>query len=243
MKMNKTIEEILPAKPEVRLRIYAYSIGSKDHAGLLKIGQSIRDIKQRVLDQTQTVGIKATIEVDESAEKKDGGFFSDKAVRDRLNEKGFESVKPNPKAGREWVRCTSKDVRAAINELREGRQIFGNRDQDFPMRAEQSAAVEKTFEYFSSIWAEKKRLAPRFLWNAKMRFGKTFTAYQLAKKMEAKRVLVVTFKPAVEDAWKTDLVSHVDFEGWQYMSRNSGSDPTSVRRKKQLCILVHFRIY
>ena len=61
---------------------------------------------------------------------------------------------------------------------------------------------------------------PRFLWNAKMRFGKTFTAYQLAKKLGAKRVLVLTFKPAVEDAWQTDLESHVDFDGWQYLSRN-----------------------
>ena len=60
---------------------------------------------------------------------------------------------------------------------------------------------------------------PRFLWNAKMRFGKTFTAYQLAKKLGAKRVLVVTFKPAVEDAWQTDLESHVDFDGWQYLSK------------------------
>lgn len=51
---------------------------------------------------------------------------------------------------------------------------------------------------------------------AKMRFGKTFTAYQLAKKLGAKRVLVVTFKPAVEDAWQTDLEIHVDFDGWQY---------------------------
>ncbi len=38
-----------------------------------------------------------------------------------------------------------------------------------------------------------------------MRFGKTFTAYQLAKKLNAKRMLVLTFKPAVEDAWQADL--------------------------------------
>src|SRR6267143_845301 len=73
---------------------------------------------------------------------------------------------------------------------------------------------------------------PRFLWNAKMRFGKTFTTYQLAKKLGAKRVLVVTFKPAVEDAWQTDLESHVDFEGWEYLSRNSDKDPTKIDRKK-----------
>ena len=78
---------------------------------------------------------------------------------------------------------------------------------------------------------------PRFLWNAKMRFGKTFTSYQLAKKLGATRVLVVTFKPAVEDAWQTDLENHADFDGWQYMSKQSGADPT-VRREGQAARLL-----
>ncbi len=82
---------------------------------------------------------------------------------------------------------------------------------------------------------------PRFLWNAKMRFGKTFTAYQLAKKLGAKRVLVLTFKPAVEDAWQTDLESHVDFEGWQYLSNHSGSDPTQIDRKKPVVYFGSFQ--
>ncbi len=56
--------------------------------------------------------------------------------------------------------------------------------------------------YYQSIWVEDANAAPRFLWSAKMRFGKTFTTYQLAKKLQTKRVLVLTFKPAVEDAWQ-----------------------------------------
>ena len=51
-----------------------------------------------------------------------------------------------------------------------------------------------------------------------MRFGKTFASYQLAKKMGLSRVLILTFKPAVESAWREDLVTHLDFEGWQYIS-------------------------
>ena len=39
--------------------------------------------------------------------------------------------------------------------------------------------------------------------------------------MNWKKVLVLTFKPAVEDAWKEDLLSHVDFEGWQFVSKHS----------------------
>lgn len=61
-------------------------------------------------------------------------------------------------------------------------------------------------------------MVPKFLWNAKMRFGKTFAAYELAKKMALKRVLILTFKPAVESAWREDLMTHVDFEGWQFVS-------------------------
>jgi dethiobiotin synthetase len=74
-----------------------------------------------------------------------------------------------------------------------------------------------------------------------MRFGKTFTAYQLAKKLGAKRVLVVTFKPAVEDAWRTDMESHVDFDGWQYLSRSSGSDPTQTDDDKPVVYFGSFQ--
>ena len=98
-----------------------------------------------------------------------------------------------------------------------------------------------THAYFLSRWEEDKHAVPRFLWNAKMRFGKTFTAYQLAKKLGAKRVLVVTFKPAVEDAWQTDLESHVDFEGWQYLSKSTGGDPTQIDRKKPVVYFGSFQ--
>jgi hypothetical protein len=134
-----------------------------------------------------------------------------------------------------------KDVKAVLAELRSGQKFSGTHHEDFPMRLEQADAVEKTHAYYQSIWAENKKAVPRFLWNAKMRFGKTFTAYQLAKKLGAKRVLVLTFKPAVEDAWQTDLESHVDFDGWQYLSRASGGDPSEVSNKKPLVFFGSFQ--
>ena len=88
------------------------------------------------------------------------------------------------------------------------------------MRREQVEAVDKTHAYFHSIWQEDMHAVPRFLWNAKMRFGKTFTAYQLALRLGWRRVLVLTFKPAVQSAWEADLKHHVDFAGWQFLSRD-----------------------
>ncbi len=234
--MSKQIEEVLTPKPELRLRVYAYSINDKDHAGLLKIGQTSRSVKQRVSEQLRTAQIKNfKIELDEVAERDNGTIFTDHEVRSALVKAGFA----NP--GGEWIKCTLKDVKAALVAIRAGKKFLSNRDLKFPMRNEQRAAVEKTHAYFHSIWKENMHGVPRFLWNAKMRFGKTFTAYQLAKKLGAKRVLVVTFKPAVEDAWQTDLESHVDFEGWQYQSRNSGSDPTKVSATKPLVFFGSFQ--
>ena len=66
---TKTIEEILAPKSEARLRIYAYSIDDKAHAGLLKVGQTTRDVKQRVAEQLKTANIKNyTIVLDEVVE-------------------------------------------------------------------------------------------------------------------------------------------------------------------------------
>ncbi len=222
--MSKNIEEILAPKPEARPRLYAYSIDDKAHAGLLKVGQTTRDVKQRIAEQLKTAAIKNyKIELDESAERDDGTTFTDHEVRAALVRKGFENTEL------EWMRCTLKDVRSVLTELRTGKKFTGTHHETFAMRREQAEAVNKTHAYFHSIWKEDMHAVPRFLWNAKMRFGKTFTTYQLAKKLGAKRVLVVTFKPAVEDAWQTDIESHVDFDGWQYLSRNAGSDPTKVK--------------
>ena len=64
---------------------------------------------------------------------------------------------------------------------------------------------------------------------------------ELAKEFGAKRVLVLTFKPAVEDAWQTDLESHVDFDGWQYLSRNSGRDPSQIDGDKPVVYFGSFQ--
>lgn len=236
MTNKPTIEEILAPRPEARLRIYAYSIADAAHAGLLKVGQTTRNVAQRVAEQLKTAAIENyTIELDELAEREDGSSFTDFEVRGALVRKGFENTTL------EWMRCTIADVRTVLLELRTGKPVTGTHHESFGMRDEQADAVRKTYDYYQSIWRESPNAAPRFLWNAKMRFGKTFTAYQLAKKLQAKRILVVTFKPAVEDAWQTDLESHHDFDGWQYLSRASGSDLTQIDKARPVVYFGSFQ--
>ena len=211
-------------------------IADKAHEGLLKVGQTTRDVKRRVAEQLLTAAISNfTIELDEPAERDDGSIFSDHEVRAALIRKGFD----NPFG--EWMRCTLQDVKTVLIELRTGQRFTGTHHLDFPMRREQAEAVRQTHAYYHSRWEEDMHAVPRFLWNAKMRFGKTFTSYQLAKKMGAKRVLVVTFKPAVEDAWQSDLENHADFDGWQYLSVKTGGDPTQIDRNKPVVYFGSFQ--
>jgi hypothetical protein len=235
--MSRPVEDLLPVRQEARLRIYAWSTNEiKKYEGCLKVGQTtIKDVNVRIKQSQGVAQVKYKLEVDEPAEREDGTVFRDSAVRERLKQKGFENVEL------EWMRCGAKDVITAIHELRTGQVRTGTHHEDFKLRAEQSAAVKKTFNYFESVWADDKKAVPRFLWNAKMRFGKTFASYHLAKKLEARRVLVVTFKPAVEDAWQSDLESHVDFVGWQYLSKATGGDPAAVDKDTPLVYFGSFQ--
>ena len=121
MAMSKpTIDDILTPKPDARPRIYAYSIADEAHDGLLKVGQTTRDVKQRIAEQLKTAAIaNYTIELDEPGEADDGSIITDHAVRDALKRKGFA----NPQL--EWMRCSLADVKTVLAELRkEGFQPF-----------------------------------------------------------------------------------------------------------------------
>jgi len=194
-------------------KIYAYEDSNPQYRGLLKIGYTTKDIKERVAEQYPTLRpgpLPYRIVLEESAIRKDGTSFTDREVHRMLRINGIHNEKG------EWFRCTVENVKAAINAVKEGQLFEEERSLCFSMRPEQEAAVEKTMQYFCAFRKENGK-APHFLWNCKMRFGKTFAAYQLAKRMGWKRILVLTFKPAVQSAWEEDLRCHKDFVGWQFI--------------------------
>lgn len=207
-----------PQRPNVTPTIYAYRlIGVDSHKGYLKVGYTDRTAKERIDEQLHTSKVQYEIVLVESAMSNDGSCFTDKDVHRLLERKCCKRLNPLDKTD-EWFRCSVADIMAAILSLRTGVANEENRTQNFTMRPEQFRAVEQTRTYFEQALKEEPNRIPKFLWNAKMRFGKTFASYQLAKKMELSRILILTFKPAVESAWREDLVSHIDFEGWQYIS-------------------------
>ncbi|WP_344951728.1 DEAD/DEAH box helicase family protein [Terrabacter ginsenosidimutans] len=237
-----TVEEVLVPKPEQRLRIYAWTPNDPpaDYVGLIKVGQTAQtDVNARIKQSQGQMQQTYTLHVDEPAERQDGTVFRDNHVRQRLVDKGFENVKIG--SSREWMRCTPADVKSAVVEMQKGLRLTGSHHETFEMRKEQKLAVAETANYYRSRWDEDAKAVPRFLWNAKMRFGKTFASYQLARELRAKKVLVVTFKPAVEDAWRTDLESHVDFDSWQYASKASGTDVVQLDQARPIVYFGSFQ--
>lgn len=223
-------KEFFPPRPSTNPTIYAYElVGVATHKGLLKIGYTDRDAQKRIKEQLGTAAIQYKIVFEESAMRHDGSSFTDHDIHRHLRKHGFS----NPEG--EWFKCTLNDLRKAIWEIKTGERTEANRTLTFGMRPEQEAAVNKSIAYFKSFKKENKDRTPHFLWNAKMRFGKTFSSYQLAKKMGWTKLLVLTFKPAVQSAWDEDLMTHVDFEGWQFISRNGLSFEAANPKKPIVC--------
>ncbi len=226
--MNR--QKFFPPRPSANPTLYAYElVNVESHKGLLKIGYTDRDAQTRIKEQLGTAAIPYKIVLEESAMKKDGSSFTDHDIHRHLRKHGFA----NPEG--EWFKCSLNDLRNAIWEIKTGEKTEENRVQTFGLRPEQEAAVNKTISYFRSFRKENKDRTPHFLWNAKMRFGKTFASYQLAKKMGWTKILVLTFKPAVQSAWEEDLMTHVDFEGWQFISKNGMTFEESDPKRPFVC--------
>lgn len=233
-------KEFFPQRPAANPTIYAYEDTNPQYAGMLKVGFTNIDAKTRVAQQYPIIkpgALPYRIVLEESAMRNDGTSFTDHDVHRWLKKRKFKNV-----AG-EWFKCTVADVQAAIVAVKSGALNEENRTQSFGMRPEQREAVEKTAVYFERCQKEDPNLTPHFLWNAKMRFGKTFAAYQLAKKMNWKKVLVLTFKPAVQSAWEEDLKSHVDFAGWQFVSRSGDLNFEDADMSKPLVCFGSFQDY
>ena len=229
-------DNFFPQRPALTPTIYAYAIDDADHQGRLKVGYTDRDARTRILEQTKTAQVNFRIVLEESAMRDDGSAFDDHPVH-RLLEQKFT------RTGGEWFRCSVKDVKNAVAAVRERRDSMTQRTQDFGMRPEQQRAVKKTREYFARFEKDNPGKPPRFLWNAKMRFGKTFTSYEFAKAQGYKRVLVLTFKPAVENSWREDLESHKDFEGWQFISRETELDYEHADKNRPIVCFGSFQDY
>lgn len=229
-------------------RIYAYTEpqyketqwqGKRQGKGLIKVGFTTRlSALERIAEQFGTNKPTSTpfeILLDDIAIRNDNTYFTDHEVHKVLEKLGCYRF-PNS----EWFECTLEEVQQAIFAVKNHKTDVSKRIANFKMRPEQEQAVKVTSEYFRRYPYAVEHKTPHFLWNAKIRFGKTFTSYQLAKEMNWKKILVLTFKPAVQNSWEEDLKSHIDFQDWQFISR-TGTQYSEINHDKPFVWFASFQ--
>ena len=204
-------------KPDASPKIYAFTEPAKSHKGLIRIGYTERLVGERMSEHYPTSGPahldRYSVLIEESSMRSDGTFFKDHEIFRILKKAGIKNV------GGDWYECTIDNIKSAIISAKERGEFNISRTQDFDLRPEQKNAIQVTKKYLKSYkFSENK--PPHFLWNCKMRFGKTFTTYKLAKEMNWKKILILTFKPAVVSAWHEDITAHKDFSDWQFVSKD-----------------------
>jgi superfamily II DNA or RNA helicase len=220
--------------------IYVYSIPDRKHAGRLKIGsttiasssptQQEVDLaaRERIKQQTKTADIPYTLEYAVLAVADGGKYFSDHDVHQVLIRSGCKRKSENVNnAHSEWFEVSLEVAKKAIQAVREGRKALTTKEgavfrtTEFPFRPNQRDAIARTTRAI-------KKNRKHFLWNAKMRFGKTSAAMQVAKENKMQKVLIVTHRPSVSTDWFSDFKEIFRGSDYQYSSRTEGDYITNL---------------
>lgn len=208
--------------------IYVFRINDPLHKDLLKIGEATcctdktpselfpnckelnTAAKNRINQYTTTAGISYELLYTEIAVYdiiKNGVMqtkaFSDHDVHKVLERSGIKRhYFDTQNKANEWFKVDLETAKNAIKAVKEGRASLTSSEvtegnSPIIFRPEQKRAIKETVAQFKK--------SDRMLWNAKMRFGKTLTALQVAKEMEFKRTIILTHRPVVSDGWYEDF--------------------------------------
>ena len=192
--------------------IYCYTTPEiARHNGWVKIGYSEQDVETRIGQQTHTADVEYRIEWSKNAAFDDGSgeLFRDSDFHSYLAKCGVKRQK-----GTEWFQISPTYAKAKLDEFRENRGVK-KADNVIPyrLRNEQQKAVDCAKDYFAI------HEHAEFLYNAKPRFGKTLTVYDLARRMLLEKVLIVTNRPAIANSWYEDYCKFLGTEsGYSFVS-------------------------
>ncbi|MCR5834542.1 MAG: DEAD/DEAH box helicase family protein [Selenomonadaceae bacterium] len=250
-KLNSTAKIILPPSDNLfepihfndvfqYIVIYIFAIHDSKHDGLLKIGKTTIKInrppqelppnctellnaaKNRIKGYTNTAGIEFDLLYADIAIKDkskivadiDDNTFDDKDVHDILLNSGYERAQIAGTTAQEWFKVDLSKAVEAINSVKRGEKVVSTKFVEFPFRPEQTDAIDKTVNHF-------QKGGNAFLWNAKMRFGKTVCALQVIRKMNFAKTIIITHRPVVDAEWNNSFykVFNVNKDKFDYYDR------------------------
>ena len=205
--------------------IYVLSMPGDTHKGLLKVGETTLGTDvipdklvpnchllnqaaiKRIGEYTNTSSVEYKLLYTELAMIIDGKYshlFSDKDVHRVLMNSGISKRQPNGLTGEEWFETNLEVIKNAIKAVKEGKSSLTSDqlsetvpEQMLDFRDEQIDAIEKTIKTFKKD--------NEMLWYAKMRFGKTLTSLEVIRRMQFRRVIILTHRPVVSSGWGEDF--------------------------------------
>lgn len=201
-------------------QVYSYILPERaQNDGSQKIGYTEKEnVDERIQQQVRTAALTEKYTKLWSAPAFfEGGkeSFSDKTFHKFLIKNGIERKST---LGVEWFYFNGEPIKSkALFDLFRREKFSAlqndNGKREYTLRFEQEEAVKKALEYF------EKNIKGEFLWNAKPRFGKTLASYDLAKRLKANKVLIVTNRPAIANSWFDDYEMFID--GYSFISETS----------------------
>lgn len=190
-------------------QIYAYTLPTvSENDGWIKIGYTEREnIDDRIKEQTKTAAINLEYLKLWSGPAKysnSDNWFKDSQFHSYLRRQ--KNIEQRPKTEWFYYNATPNKSYDDFIDFTNYKYNQVKEQIDYTLRKEQEMAVDKTLEY------AKMHKNGEFLWNAKPRFGKTLSTYDLARKLDAELVLIVTNRPAIANSWFDDFEK---FIAWQ----------------------------
>ncbi|WP_270755317.1 DEAD/DEAH box helicase [Ligilactobacillus ruminis] len=212
--------------------IYAYTTPNDiSHKGWTKIGYTDKQtVEDRIKQQSHTVDAKVELLWRGNARFNDGSdeTFTDHDFHDYLTRKRHVERKPKT----EWFHIDGNTSHQYFYKFadRDFSDIQGSNDgSQYQLRREQQAAVDKAMSYFI-----RNGKGSEFLWNAKPRFGKTLSAYDLARQMNLRNVLVVTNRPSIANSWFDDFDKFIAWQtNYKFVSETDALKDREVLSRKE----------
>ena len=218
-------------------KIYAYTTPEiARHDGWTKIGYTEQSsVEKRIKQQTHTADVRFNIEWHKEARYTDGSgkYFTDHDFHDYLER--FRHIEREPK--KEWFHIEPQAAKQMFYEFA-GKDYadaqIGSEQKQYILRDEQQRAVDETLAYYKKCEQNGDKQHAEFLWNAKPRFGKTLTAYDFMRRMDAQMVLIVTNRPAIANSWYDDFEKFIAWQtDYRFVSESDSlkDKPTLTREK------------
>ncbi len=196
--ISSLVKTSRPALPQ----IYAYTTPEiARHDGWTKIGYTEQNVRDRLEQQAHTIDVIYKLEWHGNATFEDTGeTFHDTDFHGYLRK-----LDVRDKPGTEWFEIEPDPAHVRFYEFRENHGVVEDASAtiEYRLRNEQERASAETASYARS------HADGEFLWNAKPRFGKTLTSYDFCKRVGARKVLIVTNRPAIANSWYDDYEKFV----------------------------------